>query len=75
MGEWDRVLMLRQYRFTMDQWGYELLGGLVEEGKKHRCVDKRSSFAGEPGGHPTSEAFDITRPIIRTIGPASETCI
>jgi ADP-ribose pyrophosphatase len=27
----DTVLMLWRYRFATDQWGYELLGGLVEE--------------------------------------------
>lgn len=30
----DRVLMLHRYRFPTDQWGYELLGGLVEEGEE-----------------------------------------
>jgi ADP-ribose pyrophosphatase len=29
----DTVLMLRRYRFPTDQWGYELLGGLVEDGE------------------------------------------
>jgi hypothetical protein len=26
----DRVLMLWRYRFITEQWGYELLGGLVD---------------------------------------------
>ncbi|MGH3916381.1 MAG: NUDIX hydrolase [Pseudonocardiaceae bacterium] len=28
----DRVLMLWRYRFVTEQWGYELLGGMVEAG-------------------------------------------
>lgn len=30
----ERVLMLWRYRFATDQWGYELLGGLVEDGEE-----------------------------------------
>jgi ADP-ribose diphosphatase len=33
VDERDRVLMLWRYRFPTDQWGYELLGGLVEGGE------------------------------------------
>jgi 8-oxo-dGTP pyrophosphatase MutT (NUDIX family) len=29
----DRALMLWRYRFVTQQWGYELLGGLVDEGE------------------------------------------
>ena len=29
----DRALMLWRYRFVTEQWGYELLGGLVDEGE------------------------------------------
>ncbi len=29
----DRALMLWRYRFVTDQWGYELLGGLVDSGE------------------------------------------
>jgi 8-oxo-dGTP pyrophosphatase MutT (NUDIX family) len=29
----ERVLMLWRYRFAVDQWGYELLGGIVEPGE------------------------------------------
>jgi 8-oxo-dGTP pyrophosphatase MutT (NUDIX family) len=29
----DRVLMLWRYRFAVDEWGYELLGGIVEPGE------------------------------------------
>jgi 8-oxo-dGDP phosphatase len=29
----DRVLLVWRYRFTLDRWGWELPGGLVEEGE------------------------------------------
>jgi 8-oxo-dGTP pyrophosphatase MutT (NUDIX family) len=29
----DRVLTLWRYRFAIDEWGYELVGGIVEEGE------------------------------------------
>jgi hypothetical protein len=29
----DEVLMLWRYRFATDQWGFELLGGLVDKGE------------------------------------------
>jgi 8-oxo-dGTP pyrophosphatase MutT (NUDIX family) len=35
--------MLWQYRFATDQWGYELLGGLVEEGKKPAATAAREA--------------------------------
>lgn len=30
INQHDQILMLWRYRFAVDQWGYELLGGLVE---------------------------------------------
>jgi ADP-ribose pyrophosphatase len=30
----DEALMLWRYRFATEQWGYELLGGLVEDGEE-----------------------------------------
>jgi 8-oxo-dGTP pyrophosphatase MutT (NUDIX family) len=33
MDQQDRVLMLWRYRFVVDQWGYELLGGIGEPGE------------------------------------------
>jgi 8-oxo-dGTP pyrophosphatase MutT (NUDIX family) len=33
LDEQDRVLMLWRYRFVPDQWGWELPGGIVDEGE------------------------------------------
>lgn len=51
----DRLLMLWRYRFAVDQWGYELLGGLVEPGEEPavtaaREAEEESGF--RPSGDP-----------------------
>ncbi len=51
----DRVLMLWRYRFPTDQWGYELLGGLVEEGEEPEATAARE-VAEESGYRPLGEA-------------------
>jgi 8-oxo-dGTP pyrophosphatase MutT (NUDIX family) len=55
VDEGDRVLMLHRYRFPTNQWGYELLGGLVEEGEEPaqtaaREVEEETGYrpVGEP---------------------------
>jgi ADP-ribose pyrophosphatase len=50
----DRVLMLWRYRFPTDQWGYELLGGLVEEGEEPAQTAARE-VAEETGWRPVGE--------------------
>jgi len=34
VNEREEVLTLWRYRFAVDQWGYELIGGLVEDGEE-----------------------------------------
>lgn len=46
------VLMLHRYRFAVDQWGYELLGGLVEEGEEPATTAAREAVE-ESGWRPT----------------------
>ncbi|MBN9734815.1 MULTISPECIES: NUDIX domain-containing protein [unclassified Pseudonocardia] len=50
----DRVLMLRRYRFIPGQWGYELLGGLVEDGEEPAATAAREA-AEESGWAPVGE--------------------
>lgn len=50
----DRVLMLWRYRFATEQWGYELLGGLVEEGEEPAVTAARE-IAEESGWRPIGE--------------------
>lgn len=47
----DEVLMLWRYRFATDQWGYELLGGLVDEGERAEGTAAREA-AEESGWAP-----------------------
>jgi ADP-ribose pyrophosphatase len=51
----DRVLMLWRYRFVTEQWGYELLGGLVDEGEDAAGTAAREAEE-ESGWRPVGEA-------------------
>ncbi|RSM85579.1 NUDIX hydrolase [Kibdelosporangium aridum] len=50
----DRALMLWRYRFPTDQWGYELLGGLVEHGEEPAVTASREAVE-ESGWRPVGE--------------------
>jgi 8-oxo-dGTP pyrophosphatase MutT (NUDIX family) len=54
VDERDRVLMLWRYRFATDQWGYELLGGLVEDGEEPAATAAREAEE-ESGWRPLGE--------------------
>jgi hypothetical protein len=51
----DEALMLWRYRFPTEQWGYELLGGLVEDGEDAAATAAREA-AEESGWQPTGAA-------------------
>lgn len=48
------VLMLRRYRFITEQWGYELLGGLVDDDEESAGTAAREA-AEESGWAPVGE--------------------
>lgn len=50
----DQVLMLWRYRFATDQWGYELLGGLVD-GDEDAAATAGREAAEESGWRPVGE--------------------
>ncbi|OZM71710.1 NUDIX hydrolase [Amycolatopsis antarctica] len=50
----DEALMLWRYRFATKQWGYELLGGLVDDGEDSAATAAREA-AEESGWQPTGE--------------------
>lgn len=58
IDEKDRVLTLWRYRFATDDWGYELLGGIVEEGEDPASTAARE-VEEESGYRPTGQAEDL----------------
>lgn len=54
MDEANRAVMLWRYRFPTEQWGYELLGGLVEDGEAASQTAAREA-AEESGWRPAGE--------------------
>ena len=54
----DEVLMLWRYRFVTEQWGYELLGGLVDEGEDAERAAAREA-AEESGWAPVGPAGEV----------------
>jgi len=51
----DEVLMLWRHRVATDQWGYELLGGLVDDGEEPVATAAREAVE-ESGWRPVGEA-------------------
>ena len=43
VNEQEEVLTLWRYRFATDQWGYELIGGLVEAGEDPSATAAREA--------------------------------
>ncbi|WP_232237539.1 MULTISPECIES: NUDIX hydrolase [Actinoalloteichus] len=54
INEREEVLTLWRYRFAIDQWGYELIGGLVEEGEELATTAARE-VEEETGYRPVGE--------------------
>lgn len=54
----DRVLTLWRYRFATDQWGYELIGGLVEPGEEPVATALREAVE-ETGWRPIGDAESL----------------
>lgn len=54
----DEVLMLWRYRFATEQWGYELLGGLVDDGEESAATAAREA-AEESGWAPVGEPVKL----------------
>lgn len=58
VNDHDEVLTLWRYRFAVDQWGYELIGGLVEEGEDPAATAAREAVE-ETGWRPIGEPEHI----------------
>lgn len=54
VDEHDRALLLWKYRFPTDQWGYEIPGGIVDDGEGSALAAARET-AEESGWHVAGE--------------------
>lgn len=54
VNERDEALMLWRHRFAVDQWGYELLGGIVDAGEEPAVTAAREAEE-ESGWRPVGE--------------------
>lgn len=54
VDESERILTLWRYRFATDQWGYELLGGIIEDGEEPAATARRE-VEEESGYRPVGE--------------------
>lgn len=54
----DEVLMLWRHRVLTDQWGYELLGGLVEDGEDPAIAAAREARE-ESGWAPSGQPYKL----------------
>jgi 8-oxo-dGTP pyrophosphatase MutT (NUDIX family) len=55
----ERLLTLYRYRFATDDWGYELLGGIVESGEEPAVTAARE-VQEESGWRPVGEPEHLT---------------
>ena len=74
-GGTDRVVLVRQYRYALDDYIYEFPAGLVDEGEDYRTAAIRE-LKEETGLmlEPVTSAGDFERPFFTTIGMTDESC-
>lgn len=74
VDEQDRVVLVRQYRYPVGRYVYELPAGLVEPGEKPRSAAIRELF--EETGltlHPVEDG-GLGRPFYTSVGMTDESC-
>lgn len=71
----DRVVLIRQYRYSIDGYIYEFPAGLVDEGENYHEAGMRE-LKEETGldFEPASVAEEYQRPYFTTIGMTDESC-
>ncbi|MCH1981026.1 NUDIX hydrolase [Ruminococcus sp. OA3] len=74
-GNTDRVVLIRQYRYALDDYIYEFPAGLVDEGEDYHTAAVRE-LKEETGLklEPITSAGDFERPFFTTIGMTDESC-
>lgn len=71
----DRVVLVRQYRYTIDDYIYEFPAGLVEKGEDFHEAARRELY--EETGltlHPLSVPEMYEKPCFTTVGMTDESC-
>ncbi|MGI6010225.1 MAG: NUDIX hydrolase [Ruminococcus sp.] len=71
----DRVVLVRQYRYTIDDYIYELPAGLVETGEDYHLAAVREML--EETGlnlHPLKLEGGYERPFFTSVGMTDESC-
>ncbi|OIJ92250.1 NUDIX hydrolase [Streptomyces sp. MUSC 14] len=72
LDDQDRVLMLWRYRFVPDQWGWELPGGIVDDGEDARTCAARE-VEEETGWRPTNVEHVVTfQPVVGMVDSPHE---
>jgi ADP-ribose pyrophosphatase len=71
----DRMVLVRQYRFTIDDYIYELPAGLIDEGEDYAQAGTRE-LKEETGldFHPLNVDSMYHKPFFTTIGMTDESC-
>lgn len=74
-GETDRIVLVRQYRYSIGDYIYELPAGLVDEGECYRETAVRE-MKEETGLHfvPTEYEDCYSEPFFTTVGMTDESC-
>lgn len=71
----DKVVLVRQYRYTIDNYIYEFPAGLIDEGEDYKgaCVREMKEETGLDF-HPIQVDEMYERPFYTTIGMTDESC-